>query len=234
MNNIYIDGSCNHKEKIIGIGIYNSTNNFELSIVKDGNSSSDAEFEALEECLRYCKMNNITNKSRIFTDSKEIHTKFYDYVIRNGIAEFIWIPRELNKRADQLSSQYKEYLKTEVTKISYNNNCIVKTTKIKEVSKTKSLSKEQIIDFLNEFSQEKRMKLIEKLKGNSRGNEVIFNYYFNNTSNIAAKKRNTYYFLIPLLVEVKSKLTREHLLGNISEHGLKELLNKVNIKETKV
>ena len=41
------------------------------------------------------------------------------------------------------------------------------------------------------------------------------------------------YFIIPLLVEVKSKLTREHLLGNISAHGLKELLNKVNIKETK-
>lgn len=132
-----------------------------------------------------------------------------------------------------MSSQYKEYLKTEVTKISYNNNCIVKTTKIKEVSKTKSLSKEQIIDFLNEFSQEKRMKLIERLKSNSKGNEAIFNYYFNNTSNIMTKKRNTYYFIIPLLVEVKSKLTREHLLGNISAHGLKELLNKVNIKETK-
>ena len=59
MNNIFIDGSYNHENKLIGIGVYNSSNGFELSMVKNGENVSEAEYEALQECLRYCKMNNI-------------------------------------------------------------------------------------------------------------------------------------------------------------------------------
>ena len=52
MHNIYIDGSYDHSNKLIGIGIYNSTTMFELAMVKDGKNVSEAEYEKLREILR--------------------------------------------------------------------------------------------------------------------------------------------------------------------------------------
>ena len=234
MNNIFIDGSYNHENKLIGIGVYNSTTGFELAMVKDGKNVSEAEYEALEECLRYCKMNKIIEKSRIFTDSKEIHEIYYNYVLSEGVKEFIWIPRELNSKADKLSSEYKQYTKNVKTKISFNNNCIIKTTKIKEITKTKSLNKEQIINLLNEFSEEKRMKLIQKLKDHSGVCKAVFEYYFNNSKNLSIKKRNTYYYLIPLIITgTKNKMNKANLLNQITVDGINNLLKDLKLKESK-
>ena len=234
MNNIFIDGSYNHENKLIVIGVYNSSNGFELAMVKDCENVSEAEYEALQECLRYCKMNNITKDSRIFTDSKEIHQAFYESVLAEGIKEFIWIPRELNTKADKLSSEYKQYTKNIRTKISFDNNCIIKTTKIKEITKTKSLNKERIIELLNDFSEEKRMKLIQKLKNHSKINVLIYNYYFGESKNLSNKKKNTYFYLIPLLIsDTKNKMLKKNLLEKITLDGINNLLKDFKTKETK-
>ena len=234
MHNIYIDGSYNHENKLIGIGIYDSSNGFELAMVKNGENVSEAETEALEECLRYCKMNNIVKYSRIFTDSKEIHVQLYNYVINQGIREFIWIPRELNTKADKLSAEYKQYTKNVRTKISFNNNSVIKTTKIKEVSLTKSLSKEQIIEILNQFSEQKRIILIEKLKDYSNANQLIYNYYFNGANKLSKQKRNTYFYLIPLLLSnTRNKSNIKTLIDKITIEGINNLLKHVKMKETK-
>ena len=188
MNNIYIDGSYDHSNKLIGIGIYNSTTKFELAMVKDGKNVSEAEYEALEECLRYCKLNGITEQSRIFTDSKEIHNAYYEYVKREGIREFIWIPRELNKKADALSSEYKQYTKSTRTKISFDSKCVIKTTKIKEIQETKTLNKEQIIDILN-----------ESLYGNILSS-MIFSSFPPSSGNIGRKLYDTSNLFILLII----------------------------------
>jgi len=227
MYNIFIDGSYNHKNKLIGIGVYNSTNGFELAMVKDGDNVSEAEYEALQECLRYCKMNNITEVSRIFTDSKEIHEMYYESVIREGIKEFIWIPRELNSIADKLSSSYKQYTKNIKTNISFDNNCVIKTTKIKEISK--SLSKDELIDLLNTFSIDKKMSLINKMGKLSKNNSRIYKYYFNNTGKVSSKlKTKSFYLLIPLLIEnTRCDLPQNNLINKISLFGIYSLLSEV-------
>ena len=234
MHNIYIDGSCQVNNKLIGIGIYDSTTKFELSMVKDGNNVFDAESEALEEAIRYCQLNGIVKESRIFTDSKEVHKVYFDYVISIGFSEFIWIPRELNSVADKLSTGYKEYTKSTRTKISLNNNVIIKTTKIKETTKVKSLSKTEIIEKLNEFSEEKRMKLIYKLKDLTKSNKCIYDYYFANGGKVGKNNKNTYFKLIPLLVKTtRSGKSQNNLLEEITLVGINTLLNNIKMKETK-
>ena len=234
MNNIYIDGSCQVNNRLIGIGIYNSTTKFELSMVKDGNNVFDAESEALEEAIRYSELNGIVKESRIFTDSKEVHKVYFDYVLSLGFSEFIWIPRELNSVADKLSTGYKEYTKSTRTKISLNNNVIIKTTKIKETTKVKSLSKTEIIEKLNEFSEEKRMKLIYKLKDLTKSNKCIYDYYFANGGKVGKNNKNTYFKLIPLLVKTtRSGKSQNNLLEEITLVGINTLLNNIKMKETK-
>ena len=111
MHNIYIDGSSQVQNKLIGIGIYDSSNGFELSMVKTGDNVYEAEYGALEEAIRYSKLNDIVKESRIFTDSQQIYSENRDYILSLGFVDFIWIPRELNKKADSLSSKYKQYTK---------------------------------------------------------------------------------------------------------------------------
>jgi len=238
MHNIYIDGSSQVNNKIIGIGIYDSTTKFELSMVKDGNDVFDAESEALEEAIRYCQLNGIVQESRIFTDSKEVHRMYIDYVLSLGFSEFIWIPRELNVVADKLSTLYKNYSKSTKTKIvlDIKTNVVTKTTKIKETTSLNNLNKEQIIQSLNDFSLEKRMKLLEKLKETSAVNKTIWNYYFNGVRTISKNKKNTYFKLIPLLIpDTKNKKNKANLLNEITMSGIKMLLESVKnlkMKET--
>lgn len=239
MHNIYIDGSSQNQNKLIGIGVYDSSNGFELSMVKNGDSVYDAEYGALEEAIRYSKLNNIIKESRIFTDSQQIYNENRDYILSLGFVDFIWIPRELNTIADRLSTQYKNYSKSTKTKVvlDMKNNTLTKTTKIKETTSIKSLNKEQIIQSLNEFSLEKRMKLVEKLKDTSAVNKTIWNYYFNGVSAISKNKKNTYFKLIPLLIpDTKNKKNKHNLLSEITMDGIKMLLESVKnlkIKETK-
>ena len=208
-------------------------------MVKNGDSVYDAEYGALEEAIRYCKLNNIIKESRIFTDSQQIHSENREYVLNLGFVDFIWIPRELNTVADKLSTQYKNYSKSTKIKVllDVKNNTITKTTKIKETTSLKSLNKEQIIQSLNEFSLERRMKLLEKLKDTSAVNKTIWNYYFNGVSVISKNKKNTYFKLIPLLIpDTKNKKNKANLLNEITFDGIKMLLESVNnlkIKETK-
>ena len=239
MHNIYIDGSSQNQNKLIGIGVYDSSNGFELSMVKTGDNVYDAEYGALEEAIRYSKLNNIVKESRIFTDSQQIYSENRDYVLSLGFVDFIWIPRELNTVADRLSTQYKNYSKSTKTKVvlDMKNNTITKTTKIKETTSLKSLNKEQIINQLNEYSVEKRMKLIEKLKDISSVNKTIWNYYFNGVQTISKNKKNTYFKLIPLLIpDTKNKKNKHNLLNEITFDGIKMLLESVKnlkMKETK-
>lgn len=234
MHNIYIDGSCQDANKLIGIGIYNSTTKFELSMVKDGDNVYDAEYGALEEAIRYCQFNGIVKQSRIFTDSDEVYRLNKEYVLSLGFADFIWIPRELNIKADKLSTLYKEYTKSTRTKISLNNNVIIKTTKIKETTKVKSLSKTEIIEKLNEFSEEKRMKLIYKLKDLTKSNKCIYDYYFANGGKVGKNNKNTYFKLIPLLVKTtRSGKSQNNLLEEITLAGINTLLNNIKMKESK-
>lgn len=157
MHNIYIDGSSQVQNKLIGIGIYDSSNGFELSMVKTGDNVYEAEYGALEEAIRYSKLNDIVKESRIFTDSQQIYSENRDYILSLGFVDFIWIPRELNVVADRLSTQYKDYSKSAKTKVvlDMKNNTITKTTKIKESTSLKSLNKKQIIEHLNQYSIEK-------------------------------------------------------------------------------
>lgn len=231
MHNIYIDGSCQDANKLIGIGIYNSTTKFELSMVKDGDNVYDAEYGALEEAIRYCQFNGIVKQSRIFTDSDEVYRLNKEYVLSLGFADFIWIPRELNIKADKLSTSYKEYTKSTRTKISLNNNVIIKTSKIKETTKVKSLSKTEIIEKLNEFSEEKRMKLIYKLKDLTKSNKCIYDYYFANGGKVGKNNKNTYFKLIPLLVKTtRSGKSQNNLLEEITLAGINTLLNNIKMK----
>lgn len=239
MHNIYIDGSSQYQNKLIGIGVYDSSNGFELSMVKTGDNVYEAEYGALEEAIRYSKLNNIVEESRIFTDSQQIYSENRDYILSLGFVDFIWIPRELNTVADRLSTQYKNYSKSTKTKVvlDMKNNTITKTTKIKETTSLKSLNKEQIIEHLNQYSVEKRMKLIEKLKDISSVNKTIWNYYFNGVQTISKNKKNTYFKLIPLLIpDTKNKKNKHNLLSEITFDGIKMLLESVKnlkMKETK-
>lgn len=234
MHNIYIDGSCQDANKLIGIGIYNSTTKFELSMVKDGDNVYDAEYGALEEAIRYCQFNGIVKQSRIFTDSDEVYRLNKEYVLSLGFADFIWIPRELNVKADKLSTSYKEYTKSTKTKISLTNNTVIRTTKIKEVTSRKVLAKTQIIDILNEFSEDKKMKLIEKLKDTSGVNKAVYDYYFGNSKTISKQKKNTYFLLIPLLIDgTKNKNIKKNLLERIKVEGINMLLENIKLKEVK-
>lgn len=117
MHNIYIDGSSQVQNKLIGIGIYDSSNGFELSMVKTGDNVYEAEYGALEEAIRYSKLNDIVKESRIFTDSQQIYSENRDYILSLGFVDFIWIPRELNVVANRLSTQYKDYSKSTKTKV---------------------------------------------------------------------------------------------------------------------
>lgn len=239
MHNIYIDGSSQHNNKLIGIGVYDSSNGFELSMVKNGDSVYDAEYGALEEAIRYCQLNGIIRESRIFTDSTQIYNENKDYILSIGFVDFIWIPRELNTVADRLSTQYKDYSKSTKTKVvlDIKKNTITKTTKIKEITQVNTLSKEQIIQSLNEFSIEKRTKLIEKLRDTSSVNKTIWNYYFGDAKVISKNKKNTYFKLIPLLIsDTKNKKNRANLLNEITINGIRMLLESVKnlkIKENK-
>ena len=156
-----------------------------------------------------------------------------------GFVDFIWIPRELNVVADRLSTQYKDYSKSTKTKVvlDMKNNTITKTTKIKESTSLKSLNKEQIIEHLNQYSIEKRMKLLEKLRDTSVVNKTIWNYYFGSAKIISKNKKNTYFKLIPLLIpDTKNKKNKHNLLNEITFDGIKMLLESVKnlkMKETK-
>ena len=239
MHNIYIDGSSQYQNKLIGIGVYDSSTGFELSMVKTGDNVYEAEYGALEEAIRYCQLNDIIKESRIFTDSTQIYNENRDYILSLGFVDFIWIPRELNTVADKLSTLYKNYSKSTKTKVvlDMKNNTITKTTKIKERTSINSLNKEQIIEHLNRYSIEKRMKLIEKLKETSAVNKTIWNYYFNGVKTISKNKKNTYFKLIPLLIpDTKNKKNKHNLLNEITFDGIKMLLESVKnlkIKETK-
>lgn len=239
MHNIYIDGSSQVQNKLIGIGIYDSSNGFELSMVKTGDNVYEAEYGALEEAIRYSKLNDIVKESRIFTDSQQIYSENRDYILSLGFVDFIWIPRELNVVADRLSTQYKDYSKSTKTKVvlDMKNNTITKTTKIKESTSLKSLNKEQIIEHLNQYSIEKRMKLLEKLRDNSAANKTIWNYYFGSAKIISKHKKYTYFKLIPLLIpDTKNKKNKHYLLNEITFDGIKMLLESVKnlkMKETK-
>lgn len=239
MHNIYIDGSSQVQNKLIGIGVYDSSTGFELSMVKTGDSVYDAEYGALEEAIRYCQLNNIVKESRIFTDSTQIYNENKNYILDLGFVDFIWIPRELNTVADRLSTQYKDYSKSTRTKVvlDIKKNTITKTTKIKEITQVNTLSKEQIIQSLNEFSIEKRTKLIEKLRDTSSVNKTIWNYYFGTATVISKNKKNTYFKLIPLLIsDTKNKKNKANLLNEITIDGIRMLLESVKnlkIKETK-
>ena len=239
MHNIYIDGSSQVQNKLIGIGVYDSSTGFELSMVKTGDSVYDAEYGALEEAIRYCQLNNIVKESRIFTDSTQIYNENKAYILELGFVDFIWIPRELNTVADRLSTQYKDYSKNTRTKVvlDIKKNIITKTTKIKEITQVNTLSKEQIIQSLNEFSIEKRIKLIDKLRDTSSVNKTIWNYYFGTAKVISKNKKNTYFKLIPLLIsDTKNKKNKANLLNEITIDGIRMLLESVKnlkIKETK-
>ena len=234
MHNIYIDGSSQVQNKLIGIGIYDSSNGFELSMVKTGDNVYDAEYGALEEAIRYCQINDIVKESRIFTDSTQIYNENKEYISELGFVDFIWIPRELNTVADRLSTQYKDYSRSTKTKLvlDIKKNTITKTTKIKETTHVNTLSKEQIIEHLNQYSIEKRMKLIEKLRDTSAANKTIWNYYFSSAKIISKNKKNTYFKLIPLLIpDTKNKKNRANLLNEISTDGIRMLLESVkNLK----
>lgn len=230
IENIYIDGSSQHEKGIIGIGIFNSTTKFELSMVKNGKDCYEAEYEALQECIRYCQMNSNVQNSRIFTDSQILHKNEYDYIKALGFVDFIWIPRELNKEADRLSAYYKNSsLSTRVTNnIKIKNNSIISTTKTKttETTKMSGLTPTQIIETLLKYPETSRRKLIDKLNSNPN-RKTVYNYYFNNGPKVGKKKKTTYYYLIPLLVETKSKNTSSYI-NKLTVSGLNCLLKELS------
>lgn len=234
MHNIYIDGSSQVQNNLIGIGVYNSTTKFELAMVKNGKDVFEAESEALEEAIRYAQMNNIVKESRIFTDSQQVYNELKDYVLSLGFSDLIWIPRELNTVADKLSTAYKSYSKNVSTKISLKDCTVTKTTKIKETTNLKSLDKKEIVNLLNEFSLEKRTKLIDKLKDATNVNKAVWNYYFGDAKVISKNKKNTYYKLIPLLIPgTKNNKSKANLLNEITTTGITMLLDNLKLKESK-
>lgn len=224
MNNIYIDGSYCENTKIVGIGIYNSTTKYTLSLASDGNSPFEAEALALEECIRYCMYNDIVQTSRIFTDCLPLYNSRRQEVLSYGFKDFIWIPRELNTIADKLSSNYKKLRDNK----KIDTDCVVKTSKITKV--TRSLTKEEIVYFLSKYNSSSRRVLVSKLV-NSDKRKAVYDYYFNNGKQIPKKHRTTFYHLIPVLLsselKLKEKTVRTHL-ETLTVLGIETVLKQIN------
>ena len=78
------------------------------------------------------------------------------------------------------------------------------------------------------------MKLIEKLKDHSGICKLIHEYYFGSSKRLSNKKKNTYFYLIPLLIPgTKNKMDRTNLLNQITVDGINNLLKELKLKETK-
>ena len=161
MIKICFDASVNKTENLIGVGIYDITNNKKISKtitidVKD--SAYKAERIACFEAMKYAKSLG-ENEVRLFTDNETVSKKecnLMQMYMREIKFSISWIPRELNKEADTLSKIYKK--KTETKKVS------------KKTYGFKNLSYEERLNFLTKISKSTIEKeFVRMLKTKERG-----------------------------------------------------------------
>lgn len=244
INNIFIDGSYNYITNQICIGIYNQNTQHKISKVynvkdvcndKTG-PATQAERIALQEGIKYCQQYDILSISRFFTDCRELWCKENPNVKELGFVEFIWIPRELNKIADSLASSYVNQTQNITSDVSIQNDTITTTTTTTQTSKIQELTKEQIIDILLQFPYNKRLLLIKKMSQLSIKNKKYYNHWVNGmTTSNGPTKWNTYYYLIPLILEMDiSEGDKIHHLEKIITENVHSLLKSVKLlKNTK-
>ena len=218
--NVFIDGSYNHEQRLVGIGIYNSSTKFELAGVAKGENVSDAELLALKACIKYCQKEKIVNDVRIFTDSQEIEQKFRNSVLQLGFLDLKWIPRELNKDADRLSVMYKTYSKTNKTTLKG----LTIVSKVKEVTSLKSLNPKQIVSIFLNYSPDARFALIEKLSKDSKVNANVYKHLILGGPLFNVKKNTFYYFIQAILPEKFTPSERYYATSRLSEQGLVDIL----------
>ncbi len=116
---IYTDGACPHngsKKAKMGIGVYFSKKNkisipnVSSSLMIDNPTNNRAELSAIEEALRLCKENNISNKIMIYTDSEysinSITLWYPDWLMKNKLKD--------KKNVDLLQTIHQLYSELDV------------------------------------------------------------------------------------------------------------------------
>jgi ribonuclease HI len=158
----------------IGIGIYDKTNNVEIShkFNIDHKLLSDvqtAETMALICTLRYLHENNMDG-AHLFTDSSNVANRgispklLQKYKLDPHKTTLNWIPRQFNNSADYASRKQLVY-KAKVTKVKAK----VKTSKKSESSGSSgslillNLEVDTIEGFRNTYSYTNRLALLQKL-----------------------------------------------------------------------
>ncbi len=124
MYEIYCDGASrsNPGEASIGISVQNNKHEIETIAKKIGIATNNvAEYEGLRTALEYCFEKNLSDV-QIYLDSllvvqqvngkykvksknlKDLHNQCKDLIEEIGNVEIYHIPREKNKRADELAN----------------------------------------------------------------------------------------------------------------------------------
>jgi len=227
IHNIYIDGS--HIKNVGGIGVYDSFNKFTLSLVTEAISANDAEEQALYEALKYLQYNSF--KGRIFTDSYNNYHHNKNFFKEAYDIDLIWIPRELNKEADELASKYKNKITHTKEKITYNNEVITSKTVVTEETSTKTLTSIEILNIINSYSIEARFNIIKRMSTLSKSNKLIYEKMINTGNNKGLKSQKIFASLIDAIIPteyIKTKRSIPCIKDNIKyKQGLEELLKKL-------
>jgi ribonuclease HI len=207
IHNIFIDGS--HKSANSCVGVWDMQTGYEQSFIVDAICSYTVELSALQHALRYIKLNNLENKCRVFTDSKPVYNSMKEEVKHDGVSELIWIPREVNQYADSLSK---------------NRDTAVDLSTPNPKSKLKP---KNIIEILNKYPIEKRVKLISKISDTSSKSKNIFTYlFYNRANNIKDIEKQGFYKLICNIIPPEL-LVNYKAVPYPNKDSLRDLLNRV-------
>lgn len=183
VHNICIDGSYNFKDKMAGIGVYDDLTNKSIYFkITNLSSSFEAEEEALKYALLYVGKHLKFESFRIFTDNEQLFNFYKDKLEKiENCLNMIWIPREFNQKADELSklgrltneeNLIKEKIKVKIKKkinFKITDNCLEKKEKTNinitiENKIITPLKNNEIALFIrNNYSYEAKKSLIIKL-----------------------------------------------------------------------
>ncbi len=163
----------------VGVGIYDKTNNVEISHDVVINSKilvnpQIAETMGLVCVLRYMQKNNI-NGAHIFTDNSSVAKAGIsdELLLKYGIDKcrvtLNWIPREFNNHADYASRKQMS-----TTSVISKTNKVIKVQKSKNsVSSLPNLSVNTIEKFRETYNLSSRINILKKLASNDVQRNII-------------------------------------------------------------
>lgn len=199
IHNIYVDASVRFKNKKVNescFGLYDSHNKFEMSKVIKATDINDAEARGVLEALYYLKSNNL--KGRVFTDSQwafdNMQSMFVDY-------ELIWIPRELNSKADSLAGKYVNYSSdVKINTVFKGDKLITTETKTSKITIDRLTKIKELIKVIKNYPLNHRLALIKAIGESSNGNMRIYNNLIKNIGSLNKRCSSSYIYLIKHLV----------------------------------